>query len=163
MNKVLISACLLGERVRYDGNALPVSDGILKKWMRDGRAVQVCPEVIAGMGIPRPPAEISNGDGGAVLDGTAKVLDRTGKDVTDAFLKGALVAMSLCQHNEIRIAVLAEGSPSCGSSMVYDGSFSGLKTAGAGVTTALLRKNGIRVFNQHELPAANLALQKNIR
>jgi len=159
LKKVLISACLLGKRVRYDGNALPVSNEILKKWVRDGRHVPVCPEVMAGMGVPRPPAEITDGTGEDVLDGKTTVVDRAGKDVTDFFVLGAQMALALCQKHGIDVAVLAESSPSCGCSTIHDGNFLGRKIAGMGVTTALLRKNGIRVFGQHVLMDANQALE----
>jgi uncharacterized protein YbbK (DUF523 family) len=118
MNSVLISACLLGHRVRYDGEALTLSDNILLEWMREGRAVSICPEVAAGMSVPRSPAEISNGDGHDVLAGGAAVVDTAGNDVTRYFELGARKALSLCRQNHIRIAVLAESSPSCGSSRI---------------------------------------------
>ncbi len=158
LKKVLVSACLLGKRVRYDGNALSVSDETLKKWMHDGRDIPVCPEVMAGMGVPRPPAEISNGDGEEVLDGNAAVVDQTGQDVTEFFILGAQMALDLCEKHNITVAVLAESSPSCGSATIHDGHFLGRKVAGMGVTTALLRQNGIRVFSQHELKDADTAL-----
>jgi len=160
LNKILISACLLGKRVRYDGNALPVSEGILKAWVRDERHVPVCPEVMAGMGVPRPPAEISDGGGMDVLNGKAAVTDQSGKDVTEFFVLGAQMALELCEKHGIGVAVLAESSPSCGCSTIHDGYFLGRKIAGMGVTTALLRKNGIRVFSQYELMDANKALQE---
>lgn len=159
LKKVLVSACLLGERVRYDGRSLPVSDAILKDWIRDGRPVAVCPEVMAGMDVPRPPAELIKGDGGDVLDGNATVADRSGNDLTADFLSGAQKALALCRQYGIDVAVLSEASPSCGSATVHDGSFTGRKIAGMGVTTALLRKHGIRVFSQHELMDADKALQ----
>jgi uncharacterized protein YbbK (DUF523 family) len=158
MKKVLVSACLLGKRVRYDGRALTVTEHILKDWIRSGRVVSVCPEVDAGMPIPRPAAEIFGGDGYAVLSGQGRVITSTGADVTDYFRSGAERALALCKEHHIKIAVLSEASPSCGSSTIYDGSFSRTKNTGAGVTTALLRKNEIRVFSQHEISAAQTAL-----
>ncbi len=159
LKKILISACLLGRVVRYDGKALPVSDKILKAWIRQGRTVAVCPEVMAGMDVPRTPAELIHGDGDDVLDGKAIVADRSGNDLTDDFLLGARKALDLCRLHHIDVAVLSEASPSCGSARIHDGSFSGRKAAGMGVTTALLRRSGIRVFNQYDLMAAEKALQ----
>jgi uncharacterized protein YbbK (DUF523 family) len=158
MKKVLVSACLLGKRVRYDGRALTVTEHILKDWIRAGQVVSICPEVDAGMPIPRPAAEISGGDGYAVLAGQGRVITSTGADVTDYFRSGAERALALCNEHHINIAVLSEASPSCGSSVIYDGSFSRTKISGVGVTTALLRKNEIRVFSQHEISAAQAAL-----
>jgi uncharacterized protein YbbK (DUF523 family) len=155
VNKILVSACLLGQRVRYDGEALTLSDEILQRWLEDGRVVSVCPEVEAGMSVPRPPAEIASGDGYDVLTGAAIVMDNTGIDVSSYFRRGASLALSLCRENNITLAVLAESSPSCGSSTLHDGSFSGSKISGVGVTTALLKQNGIAVYNQYEIAAAD--------
>jgi len=149
--KILISACLLGERVRYDGNTLTVSDQKLQDWLNNGWVVSVCPEVDAGMGIPRVPAEISAGDGSEVLLGKATVMTKAGDDVSDFFIKGANIALDLCRQHNIKVAVLSESSPSCGSTTIYNGQFSATKISGTGVTTALLKKNGIQVFNQYDL------------
>jgi len=155
MKKVLISACLLGEKVRYDGNSLSSSGEILKEWLTQGRVVSVCPEVGTGMSIPREPAEISGGDGNDVLAGEASVIERSGGSVTKNFINGAQLALSLCKENDIQIAILTESSPSCGSTSIYNGEFSGHKIQGAGVTAALLMKNGIKVYSQYQLPEAN--------
>jgi uncharacterized protein YbbK (DUF523 family) len=149
--KILISACLLGKRVRYDGNTLTVTDQKLQDWISKGWVASVCPEVDAGMSIPRVPAEISNDDGHQVLLGEANVRTKTGDDVTAFFLKGARIALDLCLKHNVKVAVLSESSPSCGSSTIYDGRFSATKIEGVGVTTALLQNNGIQVFNQFDL------------
>ena len=163
MRKVLMSACLLGRRVRYDGGSLLLSDQIIEAWHEEGRIVPVCPEVDAGMSVPRQPAEIlrgdGDGDGEAVLDGKADVVEVGGGGVTEAFLAGASIALALCKKFSIDIAVLTEASPSCGSTVIYDGSFSGQRIAGAGVTTALLRRHGVRVFSQHDIAAADQAIR----
>lgn len=160
MKKILISACLLGERVRYDGNSLLKSSDIIQEWIDQGIVVSVCPEVSAGMSIPRAPAEISGGDGNDVISGEVAVIEENGVNVTDLFVAGANNALSLCIKNEIKIAVLAEFSPSCGSSSIYNGDFSGTKINGFGVTTALLVSNGISVFSQYQLEEANKLLQR---
>jgi len=152
--KILISACLLGKRVRYDGNTLTVSDKKLQNWIDKGWIASVCPEVDAGMEIPRVPAEILKGDGNEVLLGKTSVMTKSGEDVTDSFIKGASIALSLCLKHGIKVAVLSESSPSCGSSMIYNGKFSATKISGVGVTTALLLNNGIQVFNQFDLNKA---------
>jgi uncharacterized protein YbbK (DUF523 family) len=158
MEKVLMSACLLGKNVRYDGNALSMTEKILTQWMEAGRVVPVCPEVDAGMSIPRSPAEILDGDGYGVWAGSALVVEKTGLDVTMYFKKGAQIALQLCRENNIKVAILTENSPSCGSAAIYDGSFTNTKTDGFGVTAALLKENGIEVFNQHNIQNANDAL-----
>jgi len=154
MIKILISACLLGERVRYHGGDAALSDRILDGWRREGRLVPFCPEVAGGLPVPRPPAEIRGAGGAAVLEGTARVVTAEGADVTEAFLAGARACVDAALRQGARIAVLKDGSPSCATTHVYDGTFSGRRTAGAGVTAALLAQKQVRVFNEHELEAA---------
>ena len=161
MKKVLISACLLGEKVRYDGQSLLTYSGILQEWIDEGRVISICPEVSSGMSIPRAPAEINGGDGYDVLSGKISVIENNGNIVTENFLRGANNALALCKANDIDVAVLAEFSPSCGSSSVYSGDFSGKKVNGAGVTAALLTSNGIKVFSQHQLNAADKAIKQD--
>ena len=158
MKKVLISACLLGDKVRYDGNSLLSQNEILQRWIEEGRVISICPEVSAGMSIPRAPAEILGGDGNDVLSGSVRVVENTAADVTDMFLKGAENALALCKKQQIEMAVLADFSPSCGSSAIYNGDFSGTKIEGVGVTAALLIANGIQVFSQHQLADADKLL-----
>lgn len=115
----------------------------------------VCPEVAGGFGVPRPPAEIADAASGAsVLSGAARVIDVRGEDVTAQFVNGAHVALELALAHD----VLVDGSPSCGSRAIYDGSFAGHKHAGAGVTTALLSQHGIEVFAETEIDALHARL-----
>jgi uncharacterized protein YbbK (DUF523 family) len=158
MEKILISACLIGKHVRYDGKVLPHDSPIFEQWKKAGRIVPVCPEVDAGMTVPRTPCEIFSGDGFDVISGKTNVYSKNGINVTEYFLKGANIALTICNKYDIRVALLAELSPSCGSRMIYDGSFLEKKIEGVGVTTALLQLNKIRVFNQFEVTAANEAL-----
>lgn len=116
--------------------------------------MSVCPELSAGFPVPRPPAEIANGQSGEdVLSDRARVVEATGADVTDLYLQGAWAALSVAQEHRCRFALLADGSPSCGSSFIYDGQFAGRKHEGAGVTAALLRRHGIEVFAESEIEA----------
>jgi uncharacterized protein YbbK (DUF523 family) len=147
MEKVLISACLLGKKVQYDVNPLPASGNILEQWITTGRVISICSEVDAGMSIPRAPAEILKGDGCSVWVGTALVVEDAGIDVTAYFKKGAQMALELCKENNIQVAVLTESSPSCRSSSIYDASFTSKKIDGVGETVALLKKNGVEVFS----------------
>ncbi|CAG8864500.1 hypothetical protein PS627_01061 [Pseudomonas fluorescens] len=151
--RVLVSACLLGQPVRYDGRASGHPD-LLQRWQAEGRVVPLCPEVAGGLPTPRPPAEITGGQGGSVLGGDTQVLTVLGEDVSDAFLEGAHHALALVRRHGIRVAVLKSGSPSCGNRLTYDGSFSGAKVPGEGVTTALLRREGVWVFSELELDEA---------
>ena len=143
---ILISACLAGLEVRYDGTHC--KNEALLDLIKTNNVMTVCPEVLGGLLTPREPAEIVGGDGQAVLDGTAKVISKTGQDVTDNFIKGAYATLKRAQELNVSMIILKENSPSCGSSMIYDGTFSGSKVVGNGVTAALLRRNGIKVFSE---------------
>lgn len=156
--KILVSACLLGNPVRYDGRSKPIDHALLDDLVARDRVMAFCPEVAGGLPIPRNPAEIISGSGEDVLAGKAGVQTENGEDVTGFFLDGARQALELCRRHGIRVALLTESSPSCGSSQIYDGGFSRTARPGAGVTAALLRQNGIEVFNQHQLAAAVHAL-----
>jgi uncharacterized protein YbbK (DUF523 family) len=154
MRKVLVSACLMGEAVRYDGRAAGDGGGLLADWQREGRLVVVCPELRGGLPVPRPPAEIGGGSGSDVLDGTARIVTPDGSDVTASFLQGASAALALAQEHGVKIAILKQRSPSCGSREIYDGRFEGYRIAGEGVTAALLRRHGILVFDESQLAEA---------
>ncbi|VVE88882.1 DUF523 domain-containing protein [Pandoraea bronchicola] len=161
--RILVSSCLLGHPVRYHGRPAPCESdaaAILERWRAGGLIMPICPEVAGGLPTPRPPAEIARAAGGnAVWHQRARVMDDTGADVTGAFLDGAQHALALAQRHGIRIAVLKEGSPSCGSTSIYDGSFSGRKIAGEGVAAAWLRQHGIEVFSEHTLAEADERLR----
>jgi uncharacterized protein YbbK (DUF523 family) len=133
-------------KVRYNGT--DCLDETIQKLLNENKAIAVCPELLGGFSTPREPAEIIGGDGEDVLAGTAKVVDRSGTDVTDMYLKGAYITLAKAQEVSATLVVLKENSPSCGSTMIYNGEFKGKKIAGNGVTTALLRKNGIKVTSE---------------
>jgi uncharacterized protein YbbK (DUF523 family) len=158
MIRVLVSACLLGQQVRYNGAAASANDAILDRWITEGRVVSFCPEVAGGLGVPRPPAEIRGGDGEAVLVAAACVLTRDAADVTASFLRGAELALAAARSQSVRLAILKDGSPSCGSSWIYDGAFTGTRREGRGVTAAVLERGGIRVFSERELREADAYL-----
>lgn len=159
MQRVLVSRCLLGHRVRYDGGAHgPFAP--LQQWLAEGRVIALCPEVAGGLATPRPPAEIRGGQGAAVLAGRVPVLTVAGEDVTAAFLAGAEQALALVREHDIRLAVLKARSPSCGNLENYDGSFSGVRVPGEGVTAALLRQAGVSVFNEAQLAEAAAELAR---
>lgn len=143
MEKILVSACLLGHKVRYDGNCQLLVNDVLDKWQKQGRLLTLCPEVEGGLPVPRPPAEI--------VQLEHKVLTEEGSDVTAEFSLGAQKALAFCQLHNIRYALLKESSPSCGSTMIYDGSFSGTKILGAGITSQLLQANSINVYSENNI------------
>ncbi|AVA20532.1 DUF523 domain-containing protein [Rhizobium sp. CB3171] len=150
--KILVSACLMGHAVRYDGRSKPLVHPAIERWREEGRLVTICPEMSAGMVVPRPPAEIADGATGEdVLAGAARVMEITGGDVTAEFRQAAENALALAQETGCRYALLIDGSPSCGSGFIYDGTFSGGRHAGNGVTAALLKQAGIEVYSGGEI------------
>ena len=136
MEKLLISACLVGENCKYNGgnNALPPET--LAALRSRFELVPVCPEQLGGLPTPRVPSERRG----------ARVVNREGADVTEAFRRGAEQALRIAEQTDCRRALLKSNSPSCGSGSIYDGSFSGRLTAGDGVAAALLKHSGIEVF-----------------
>ena len=138
--KVLVSACLLGENVRYDGGNNLIHHDRLKELIM----IPCCPEVDGGLSVPRIPSEIYHDS----------VMNREGKDVTKAFKKGANHALYLAQKHDIKVAILKANSPSCGNEYIYDGTFSKHLKKGKGITVSALEKSGIKVFNEHQLEEA---------
>lgn len=152
MQKILVSACLLGQRVRYDGGCRLAGNAVLRRWHEEGRIIALCPEVASGFATPRPPAEVQAGyQGDDVIAGAAQVLESTGRSVTALYLEAARIALDLANQHGCRHAVLTDGSPSCGSTYIYDGTFAGVVKPGRGATAALLEANGIRVFPETAL------------
>lgn len=154
MKQILISACLAGKVVRYDGKGSPVKDPLLMEWLKKKIALPFCPEVSGGLATPRPPAEIQGGTGLDVLAGRARIVNTLGEDVTHEFILGAHKTLSFAKKNKVRAAIFKEKSPSCGSAAIYDGTFSRHLVSGNGVTTALLRAHHIVVFNETEIAGA---------
>lgn len=155
MRKILISACLLGEKVRYDGKDCLQSSPRLQKYIRENRVIALCPETAGGLPIPRPPSEIEfGGSAEAVLGFHAKVLSNKGNDVSEEYRAGAQKALELAKKYRIGCAILKARSPSCGSKQVYDGSFSKKLVDGMGITAQLLTQHGIKVFDETEIDAA---------
>jgi len=131
----LVSACLCGEKCRYDGKVF-ISEHI-KQLVDEGKAIMVCPEVLGGMSVPRLPCEIKGG----------RVLNINNENKTDSFLYGAIKVLEIAKKYEITKAILKEKSPSCGSNYIYNGNFNKELIPGEGLTTKLLRENGIQVVS----------------
>ncbi|ALC80252.1 MULTISPECIES: DUF523 domain-containing protein [Bacillus] len=143
---ILVSSCLAGENCRYDGNNRFVEE--IEQLIQQRKAKMVCPELLGGFSTPREPAEIVGGTGEDVLAGSAKVIDKSGNDVTSQYIEGAKKTLTIAREMKAETVVLKENSPSCGSSMIYNGTFTGEQLAGNGVTTALLKKEGFRVMSE---------------
>lgn len=134
----MISACLLGFNCKYSGGNNSLPEETLKKLRAEYALVPVCPEVAGGLPVPREPSE---------RQGTG-VFSVSGRDVTAEYTKGAETAVRLAERFGCRTALLKENSPSCGSGKIYDGSFSGVLTAGDGVSAEKLKALGIRVMGE---------------
>lgn len=151
--KILVSACLMGFKVRYNGSEKQTIEETLARWQQEGRLVIHCPELAAGLPVPRLPAEISCGNGMDVMQGAARIWESDGTDVTKHYQLAAWLALRAAQDANCRAALLTDGSPTCGSRTIYDGSFRGQRQPGMGVAAALLAEHGIKIFSEQELPA----------
>lgn len=143
MKKILISACFLGENVRYNAKIKKFNHQIIQQWQQEKRLIIQCPEVSGGLSTPRAPAEINTT--------LQQVITSTGINVTEAFNKGAQNTLVLCKKYNIKFALLKESSPSCGSTYIYDGTFKNTKIYGQGITTQLLVSHGIRVYSENTM------------
>lgn len=139
MEKILVSACLLGVRCRYDGRSVPC-EALLQR-LGELEAVPVCPEILGGLPTPRTPAERQGG----------RVVAKDGRDVTAQYRRGAGETLRLARLFGCRYALLKERSPSCGCGAIYDGSFTGTLTSGDGTAAELLCANGVQVFGETRL------------
>jgi len=136
METILISACLLGCACRFDGRANFNED--INALRQKYKVIIVCPEVDGGLPIPRIPCEIIG----------ERVINKEGEDKTQNFLRGAEIALYQAQKSGATVAILKAKSPSCGSGQIYDGTFTGTLINEDGFTTRLLKKHGIRVYNE---------------
>ena len=142
---ILVSACLLGQPVRYDGKSQPCA--AVQALAGRYRLVPVCPECLGGLPVPRDPSEIVCTDAGE------RVLSSAGTDVTEAFRAGARRCLEIARENACTLAVLKSRSPSCGSGLVHDGTFSGALRPGDGIAAQLLAAAGVRVVSENEVEA----------
>ncbi len=143
-SKILVSACLYGFCCRYDGKSNLLKDKLFLSLKNSGRLVPVCAEELGGLSTPRIPSEIKDG----------KVFSKEGRDVSEEFSTGAMRALEIAKKNRVRVAILKDGSPSCGSKRIKDGSFNNVDVPGTGVLARLLIENGIPVFSENEVHLA---------
>ena len=146
----LISACLLGIKCAWDGQDIYKSDKAIEL-SNSEMLMPVCPEQLGRLRTPRAPQEVQGGTGEDVLDGKCKVLNIDGKDVTQGFIAGAEETLKIVKLFHIEGFIGKSRSPSCGCGQIYDGTFSRKLIDGDGVTTALLKRNGIRVITEEDL------------
>jgi uncharacterized protein YbbK (DUF523 family) len=144
----LISACLCGLNSKYNGG-----NNLNPYWLEmlaRGELIPVCPEQLGGLPTPRPPCELLGGDGYDVLKSNALAVTKNGQDITEHLLKGATETLNLALQANVDGAIFQSRSPSCGSGLIYDGTFSKKLIKGDGVTTVLLKQNGLPVWSEHE-------------
>lgn len=153
MWKILISDCLLGRPVRYDGRGCLVKDDDFSRWFEEGRLVGFCPEMSANLGCPRPASEINF---------LGQVVNQSGEDLTDLFQKAAELTFEFCKKNNVKLAILKEKSPSCGVQKIYDGTFSGKLIQGMGITASYLKQNGIPIFSDEQIQLAKKFIETNL-
>lgn len=135
---ILISACLLGRKCRYDGKD---KNRIDLSVLEGHNLFAVCPEVDGGLKVPRSPAERVG----------SYIINKEGNDVTREYESGARKALLTALENDCKIAILKAKSPSCGKGKIYDGTFSRTLTERDGVTAELLAQNGIAVYTEEEV------------
>ncbi len=135
--KIMVSACLMGDNVKYNGSN-NINNELINN-LKDYEVIKICPEVLGGLSIPRNPSEIKN----------EKVINKEGIDVTEYFNNGAIKTLDIAKKEHIKIAILKENSPSCGSNYIYDGTFTNKKINGRGITAKLLNENNIIVLNEN--------------
>ncbi|SCH99840.1 MULTISPECIES: DUF523 domain-containing protein [unclassified Romboutsia] len=144
---IIVSACLLGINCKY--NNLNNDNQKVREYLNGKEFVIACPEQLGGLSTPRNPSEIINISKQEVS--RCKVISNKGEDVTENFVKGAKETLKIAKLYNCKEAIMKDGSPSCGSKYIYDGSFTGKKILGEGITSALLRKNNIKVISENEL------------
>ncbi len=138
---IIVSACLLGEKCRYDGKSKPCEKVIKLKDKYKYNLIPVCPEVMGGLKTPRLPSEIAED----------KVIGKDGRDNTNEYKKGAEIALEIANKNGAKKAILKAKSPSCGKGKIYDGTFSKTLKSGSGITAKLFMENGIEVLTEEEI------------
>jgi uncharacterized protein YbbK (DUF523 family) len=159
VRKIIVGGCLNGRPIRFNETAVEVGSAIWDRWQSEGRLVSFCPELAAGFGVPRPPAEIVGTGAALVLQRRAVVLEDNGTDVTEMFIAGAELAVERALSAGCVAAVLTDGSPSCGTTYIYDGGFAGGTTPGMGVTAQMLTDRGIAVFAETQIEQADQYLR----
>ena len=144
---IVVSSCLLGKKCRYDGNDSLNAELVHELKQSGVDYFGLCPEVLGGLSVPRTACEIVGGAGREVLEGSARILNLDGQDVTVAFVRGAADALRICKEREVTQACLKSRSPSCGYGEIHDGSFSGKLRTGNGVFAEFLKQNGVKVIS----------------
>lgn len=151
-DKILISRCFLGDNVRYNKVVLTLNHPLITLWQKQNRFITICPEVSGGLSIPREPAEIQQSNN--------EIITTSGVNVSKQFNVGSQQALKLCKLHNIRFALLKESSPSCGSTFIYDGSFTNKKILGQGVTSQLLIQHNIKIFSENSIETLETLLDK---
>jgi uncharacterized protein YbbK (DUF523 family) len=145
---IIVSSCLAGVKCRHDGKSKEAE--LIRKLVHERKAIPLCPEVMGGRPVPRTPCEITGGTADDVLAGSAKVMDKKGNDVTAEIVEGAKIVAAAVKRMNITAVILKTKSPSCGRGKIYDGTFSGKLIDGNGILTAVLLREGIKVYTEED-------------
>ena len=142
----IISACLCGVNCKYNGGNN--YNKVCSDLFEEGKAIIICPEQLGGLSTPRIPSELTNTALNVINGHNGKVISKEGNDVTKNFISGANEAVDIAKRLGIKLAILKDGSPSCGVNYIYDGTFTGEKIKGVGLTTQMLKDIGVKVINE---------------
>ena len=145
---IIVSACLCGDNCKYNGGNN--ANEKVKDFIKGKEVMYVCPEQMGGLSTPRNPSEIV-GSAKGILYGEDKIISNKGVDVSREFISGARKVLEIAKKNKVNLAILKAKSPSCGKGFVYDGTFTGNKIIGNGITAQILMDNGVKVINEEEL------------
>ncbi|MBT4792942.1 MAG: DUF523 domain-containing protein [Halobacteriovoraceae bacterium] len=141
MKKIIISKCLLGEKVRYDGGHCSLRGDYLARLKNKYELIPICPEVASGLGTPRDPIEFTDGD----------IVSLAGENITAKFNPVMEELEHIIKRDKIKMAIMKEKSPSCGVNYIYDGTFSGKITEGSGLITSLFKRLGVEVYSEEDV------------
>ncbi len=139
--KILVSACLCGVKCRYNGGDCVCKKPEFIKWQAEGRLMPVCPEILSGLNTPRYPMEISKG----------RLITQLGEDLTEKCMLGVKETVKIARENQVELCVMKQNSPTCGCSVIYDGTFTGRRIPGAGMAAAALKKAGFKVISEEDI------------
>lgn len=137
--KVLVSACITGCNCKYNGGNNLNSKVV--EFLKDKEIIEICPEMLAGMSIPRTSAEIVDG----------YVTECNGRNVHREYEKGVELALEKIKDENIDLAILQSRSPTCGVKKIYDGNFNGKLIKGNGLFAKALIERGYKVIDSEDV------------
>jgi len=156
--KLFVSACLTGKAVQYDGKLRKIENPILQKWIKEKKVFPFCPEIAGGLDTPRNRAEIVKIKAAKNIEDRFLIKDIEHNDLTDHFIAGAQLSLKFAKEKNIKLALLKDGSPSCGTTYIHDGSFTNVRIKGKGILAYFFDENNILCFNENQIHKLNKLL-----